>query len=101
MNMRVTNGLFRRVPWPLLPSAAAAAVSSSSPIFHVRTTHRHTAAPMYMHPVKMMAPVYEPPLNATISRPMASETVVAVSQLPTIRITPWRKQKGKIKTHKS
>lgn len=56
---------------------------------------------MYMHPVKMMAPVYEPPLNATISRPMASETVVAVSQLPTIRITPWRKQKGKIKTHKS
>lgn len=78
-NILVIKGLFSfAVPAPAPePSSffsAPAASSSSSPIFHARTNHKKTAAPIYIHPVNMMAPVYEPPLNLTISRPMASET---------------------------
>ena len=62
------NGLLLN-PSDALPSDALTSVSSdsvfsfilasssSSPIFHALTNHRHTAAPTYMKPVNSMAPV--------------------------------------------
>jgi len=52
----LTKGDLRKVT-PSLSFFSAAAFSSKSPIFHALTIHNDTAAPMYMRPVKSIAPV--------------------------------------------